>query len=185
MPREFNGTINVGLSFLYTNTQQTAAQSLGDPSVSVAETIAITLANGTSIDEASRIWQTRDRTLASAADLAIDVFDGGALDIGAGSGLDQLGQAITLTGAKAIVVYNQVLASGGVLTVGNETSAAAWSTPFNGSDVAAVTIPQGGVFVLTAPTAAGFAITDTSDHLLNFNAAGGDCLFDFYLIGID
>jgi len=186
MAREFSGDIQITVSGTYKNTQQTDAQTKTDPQVSIglANAIALSITNGTGIDQAQREWQSQDRTLASAGTLTLDVFDFGSEDIGGGAGNDALGQSLALTGVKLLLVRNIVKASGGILLVGGEGSAAAWNSPFNAVDTSLVPVVQGGILVMVAPTAAGYAVADASNHLLKFEASGGACDFDIVIIGI-
>lgn len=185
MARTLRDTINISTSNgSYVLVQEAVADSQANPAVRVGSQISKAFTNGTGINQVQRWWQSEGRVLGAGADEDIDVFDFGTIDIGAGAGLDQLGQSLALTGAKILVVENTVVSAGGTLVVGGEGSAAAWNSPFAGSDTATITLEQGGVLALVAPTAAGYAIADTSNHLLTIAAPGATATYNIYIGGI-
>lgn len=179
-------TANLRLSLegSYTNPQSEAGESGGTPGMSIAKSVLQSITNGTGANQADAYWQSEGRTLTSGNDEDIDLYDFGALDIGAGAGLDPLGQALTLADVVILLVVNRDTSTG-TLLVGAEGSGAAWNSPFNGDDEAALALPPGGFALLGAPGATAFPVADTSNHLLTLAASGGDCTYDIYIIGRD
>lgn len=138
--------------------------------------------DGDSANEADAYWASRGRTLASGANESIDLYDFGTLDIGAGAGLDPVGQAITLAGVVGFIIHNKS-DSVGTLTVGAEGSAAAWNSPFAGADdEAGLVVPPGSIRAFADPITA-LAVADSSNHLLKIAASGGAVEYDIIIIG--
>lgn len=144
---------------------------------------SITFTNGTGANQVQRAWYDNGRTLSASATEDIDVYDLASIDIGAGAGLDSLGQAHALTGVKLLYVKNHS-DSGGNLHVGGKGTTAAWNSPFNADDDALIVLVPGASITLTAPTAAGFAVADTTNHLLKMTDAGSGCTYDIAILGI-
>lgn len=70
------------------------------------------LTTGADVDQANRGWQYRGKTLASGASITIDLFDITTLDIGAGAGLDAVGQSISpFEEIVAILIVNDNLST--------------------------------------------------------------------------
>lgn len=131
------------------------------------------LTNGTGANQADVIWSDQSRTLSASATENVDVYDLGTIDIGAGAGLDALGQAVANAEVVGVVVKVDS-SSGGTLLIGGEGSGAAWNSIFNGSDTATLgPIGAGGFVVLYNPVDPAFAVADTTNHLLKFAEAGG------------
>lgn len=141
------------------------------------------LTSGTTADKADFVWSDTGRTITSAGSESIDLYDLGSIDIGGGAGKDGLGQAVTLAEIVAIIVVN-TSASAGNLIIGGEASAAAWNSPFNGSDTAtAGPFPPDSFWYLYSSADPAFAVADTSNHLLKLAASGGDVTYDIAVLG--
>lgn len=185
MARELTAQLKFSEQWVYTSTQTGAGTSENNPRAAAAESIIQEFANGVGADQAQRLWQSEGRVLAAAASETIDLYDFGALDIGGGAGKDQLGQALALSGIKGLVIWNLGTdPSPGNLIIGGEGSAAAWNSLFNGSDTATQVIQPGGLFVFIAPTAAGYAVADATNHLFKLAADGGDVTYNIRVYGI-
>ena len=176
MARSLKATIKASLIGTLTNDSTTAKDD-------IVLSATQSLTNGTGANQAQRFWYDTGRTLSASANDSIDVYDLGSLDIGAGAGLDSLGQSHALTGIKALYVKNHS-DSGGNIRVGGDGTAAAWNSPFNGDDDALVDLPPGGVLLLVAPDASGWAVADTSNHLLKITDAGSGSTYDIGFVGI-
>lgn len=177
-------TLRIILSGTYTDDQSAAGQSGGTPSVSTNKQITVALTDGVGADEADARWQSEGRALTSGNSETIDVHDFGSLDIGAGAGLDQLGQALSLADLVILLIVNRAT-SAGTLLVGADGTTAAFNSIFNGDDEAALSLPPAAGVLLFAPGATAFAVADTSNHLLKIAASGGNCTYDAYIIGRD
>lgn len=159
-----------------------AGEAGGSVGVAIEFDASAALTDGAAANQADAYWSSRGRTLASGNDETIDLFDFGSLDIGAGAGLDPVGQAITLESVVALIVRNNS-SSTGTLTVGAEGTGAAWNSPFAGDDEAALTLPPGATACLVSPGATGWAVADSTNHLLKIAASGGAVNYDIIVIG--
>lgn len=176
MARSLTSTIKVQLTGEYTN-DSTGAKDILNLNANN------TLTNGTAANKAQRLWESTGRTLSASSSETIDLYDLASVDIGAGAGLDSLGQSFALTGIKAIYIRNHA-DSGGAIAIGNESTTATFNSPFEGSDTSAVTLEAGGIFLITDPSASGMAVADTSNHLLKITDAGSGSTYDICVIGI-
>ena len=95
--------VSVGVSSSIRNT-------LSDNSVAqvpINRSIQDTITNGVSLNEGNRAWAWRDQTILSAATQLIDLYDFAGIDIGAGAGLDGVGQALALEEIVTIMIVNE------------------------------------------------------------------------------
>jgi|TARA_R110000787_G_scaffold49997_1_gene119505 hypothetical protein len=175
MARSLKGLVEVKVSGKLTNDSSGAEDSFG-------EAIVNSFSSGTAANKAQRFWEDQRALTASQAE-DIDVFDFGSIDIGAGAGLDTLGQALALTGIKALLVQN-LSTSAGAVHVGNKNATTAWNSMFNADDTGQITLAPGASFLYVDPSAAGLAVADTSNHLLTFTDAGSGCTYKVTLLGI-
>lgn len=134
------------------------------------------LSNGTGINAANAIFHDT-RTLASTVTENIDIYDFAGTR-------DPVGDVYTLARVKVLYVRNKATTAGENLEIGGEGSAAAWNTPFDASDTGKVMIGPGGCLMLINPSAAGWTVTDASNHLLKIeNAGAGSIDYDLIIIG--
>lgn len=185
MARTLSTNFHLGIKATYADTRA----ATGESGTTVTQTdggflTKTTFATGTSASQAERMWSSKARAIDGGADETIDIYDLGSLNIGTGAGLDALGEAITFSGIKGIYIEN-ISGSAGSLIVGNDGTTAAWNSLFSASDTASITLAPGAVFCYMNPTAAGLAVTDTSNHLLKMAASGGSLTYNIVLIGID
>jgi hypothetical protein len=139
------------------------------------------LATGTEVDQADRLWFSKGRVLATGTSEDIDVYDLASVDIGAGSGSDALGQSFALTELVALVVHNK--AASGNLKVGGKGTTAAFSSLFDSDDDAKIIVKAGGFAILYAPADPAYEVADTSNHVLKVQASGGEVTYDILIIG--
>lgn len=131
----------------------------------------LALANGTGANQANQIFSDT-RTLASAANETLDL---------SGSLTNAFGESVTFTKLKAMIVQNKGTTD---LTIGNAASNQFAS--FLGGATQTLVVPAGGVLVLTAPGANGFAVTaGTGDQLKFTNGSGASLDYDLVLIGVN
>jgi len=180
MSDTLQGSLQVRLATQYNNI---LAGGLGTTGVSIGPNFQLTFTDGVAIDQADKLWASQNRVLNSAATENIDVYNFGAIDIGTGPGEDPLGNALALVSAVGLIVISDP-ASVGVLIVGGEGSAAAWSAPFNNVNTGAVVVRPGGILTMWAPGSVGFVIGGAStNHLLKMLASGGAVTYSIYVIG--
>lgn len=101
-----------------------------------------------------------------------------------GGTLSPLGVAYTLSKVLAILIKNRATASGDNLVIGGKGTSAAWTSPF-GSNAHTVTIRPGGYLLMVAPDATGYAVVNTTNHLLKIaNSSGANSVdYDLIIIG--
>jgi hypothetical protein len=118
-------------------------------------------ANGTGANQANQTFADI-RTLSASASENLDL---------AGGLVDAFGATITMTKVKAILIMAAASNTNDVLVGGAASNAAA---AFFGDATDVVKIKPGGLILLVAPDAAGYAITaGTGDLLKIANGAGG------------
>lgn len=159
------------------------AQCAQGKELSVGSNGLTALANGTSANQADMVWGDEARALASAATENLDVYDLAAFDIGAGAGKDAVGQAWAAVEIVGFLIHNRPTSTGDLI-IGGEGSGAAWNSPFNASDTAKLgPLGPGGFALYFDPTNPALAVADSTNHLLKFEASGGDLTYDVFLIG--
>lgn len=142
----------------------------------------IQFADGTGQGQADKIIKGAGQTLSSTT-TDIDMYDLGSLDVGGGAGRDNLGQTVALAEVVALLIYVHK-SSTGTLIVGGEGSTAAWNSPFNGDDDAKIgPFQPGSICLISTYSATGFAVADSTNHLLQLEASGGVVNYDFVIIG--
>jgi hypothetical protein len=146
----------------------------------------VELTNGTADDQADRVWGAVGRSVVAGAAVTLDIHDFAGEDIGGGDGNDAFGQDITLAEVCGLLAINTTVTGGGNLLVGGDGTTAAWNSPFNGDDDALVVVPPGGAFVVQSRyDGEGFAVTDTSNHLLKLASSAGTVTYTLVVIGRD
>jgi len=129
--------------------------------------------NGTGAGEADRAWVMKEYDISDTTNEDWDLHDFAGLDIGAGDGLDGLGQAMALVDIMDIQIYNQ---GPGELTV-----SPASTFPWN--EIPTHTIQPEGFLHLHNPADPGMVVADGANHLINLAAANGDCTIDVAILG--
>lgn len=183
MADTLTATVTARVTSTYENeitTDGTGIASKAKASLNLEPVLALT--DGTSAGQADKIIKAAGQTLTSTT-TDIDVYDLGSLDMGSGAGRDNLGQTVALAEVVVVLIYVHSTSTGTLIVGGNGT-AAAWNTPFNGSDTATIgPFPAGSIVMLATRNAAGFAVTDSSNHLLRLEASGGTVNYDLVIIG--
>ncbi len=143
---------------------------------------APSLTNGLGDNQANRGWQSTNRPLANGATETLDLYDFAGTDIGAGVGLDGVGQAVVHEEIMAIAIVNEnAMGAAGQLEIrpgpGN-----GWS-PIGIHTVATGGALRGQGFMLKVqPAEAGFDVTDAANHMIRFTANGGALDYSIYLL---
>jgi len=143
---------------------------------------ATLLSNGTTANKADRLVQDRDRELGSGNTRDLDMYSIGNMEP-RGTGLDLLGNTVTLAEVVTVLIYNHPGDSAGNLLVGGKGDSTAWNSPFNGDDDAVMVAVPGGWLMLHAPTDPAYAVADGSNHILQLEASGGDVTYDIAVLG--
>lgn len=137
--------------------------------------------DGIAADEANRAWRTTSRTISANTNLDIDLYDFAGLDIGAGAGLDALGQELILEEIVTLILKH---ASGtGRLEImpSAPAGALAWAPSLTVANGGA--LKAGGVLMLHQSDTDAFDVADGVSHVLRLRANGAAVTFDLYLLG--
>ena len=138
-------------------------QSAGDggtAQLAVAEGRSLRITDGTAANQANGIF-IDDFTIAASGSSTIDL---------AGSLEDRLGNALVFTAVKAVLVIADA-ANTNDIVIGN--AAAPFVGPFD-DGTATVSVAPGGQFMVTNPSAAGWAVgAGTADELKLANSSSG------------
>lgn len=159
---------------------QLDANKTGTPGGDLGDTLSMIFATGTADGQIDRIISSKSRAITTGNNEDIDLFDLAGFDMGAGAGLDALGQAAGFAKIDGIFIRNQS-GSAGTLVFGGEGSAAAWSSLFS-ADTETLSLPP-DTAMLIGGKGAGYAVADTTNHLLRIAASGGDIIYDLHIFG--
>jgi hypothetical protein len=154
----------------------------------ISTTVNPNVLSGSGESQANRAWDYR-ATIAAGASLTIDLFDFGSLDSGSGAGKDIVGLSVQLDSIVAILIQNITVDSDtsdsevpGALEI--EPAASNGWTPIGTHTVAnGGALEPGGLLLKVQIDAAGFPVTDASNHQLKLTANGGDVDFQILVLG--
>ena len=160
------------------------AIDLTSVSAPLAMSKVLALAFGTGAGKANQVWHDR-RVLAGGADESTNIDLAGTLT-------NFAGVAVTFANVKAIVVFNrsdeeitdfQAVATDAAISVG-DTAANEFQGPFHAAGDA-ITIPAGGAFLVTNPTAAGWSVSagDGDILLISNEDADDQACYDIFIVG--
>ena len=128
------------------------------------------IADGEGADQAEEVWHDT-RTVAGSATDSLDLAGGGLLNA--------LGQAVTFTRVKAIIL-KAAAANPNTLEVTQSAS----GIPFLKANTDAILLGAGDLLVLTRRGATGIAVgAGATDDLAIVNPAAGSCTYTVILIG--
>lgn len=149
----------------------TASQGLATASAPVPFARQINFADGAGLNQANRMW-TSERTLAASATEDLDL---------AGVLTDPFGQTVTLARVKALIVAAAAGNSNNVVVGGGTNPFINWisgTTP-------AVIVRPGGLLLLAAPDATGYAVTAATGDVLKVanSGAGSSVTYQIVVIG--
>jgi len=150
----------------------TSARDLGAASVTESLSQAISLANGTGANQANQVWGDT-RALGNGANEELDLAGGLTNGLGATVTLAK----VRLLAIKAAATNTDTLNVGGAAANG-------WAT-WVGDPTDVIKVRPGGILVLAAPDATGYAVTaGTGDLLKITNAAAlATASYDILIIG--
>ena len=167
MATSFSGTVRVIVDALLEDTVD-----IGGVKHTIGYSPMNTLSNGTAANQAKQVFTDR-RTLAASGTENIDL---------SGVLVNAFGAVINFAKIKAIVIVAAAANTNNV-HVGGHASAAFvnWVT----DATAIIKVKPGGIFLLTAPDANGFAVTATTGDLLTIanSGSGTSVTYDIVLIG--
>ena len=143
---------------------------------------APSLSNGIGPNQANRGWQSTNRPLANGANETLDLYDFAGVDLGAGAGLDGVGQAVVHEEIVAIAIVNEnAIGAAGQLEIrpgpGNGWSPIGIHTVANGG-----ALRGQGFLMKVQPADDGFDVTDAANHLIRFTSNGGALTYSIYLL---
>lgn len=163
MAEEFSGTVKLSLNGTFTtsNDLSTVQQAL-----KYNKTIDLT--NGTGANQANMLF-TDTRTIGASPD-DLDLYGGLT---------NAFGTTINFAVLKGIVIVAAADNSGNI-TIGGDGSAALVNWVGDATDT--IVVKPGGVFALVDPSAAGYAVTDSSADVLQINGTQDD-VYDIILFG--
>lgn len=147
------------------------------PVVDAGQGIALSLADGTSADQADQLFQDEGIAISSGNNVDLDLYDLANF----GLQTDPLRNSITFAEIVGILITNDSDSAGDLIVGGNGT-AAAW-TDWLQTNSDTLRIAPGGFECAGNPANPAFAITDSSNHLLRLAASGGDVTGNVYLLG--
>lgn len=136
-----------------------------------AKTLQIldTLASGTGLDQADRLFaDTRSLTAAANDDLDL-----------AASLTDVFGATLTFVKIKAILIHNKSTTAGDIIHVGGGSNN---FVNWIGAAGDIVKIGPNGVLLLWNPSAAGYAVTAGTGDILRITEAGGVNGYDYDIV---
>ena len=177
--RALTFSVTKAVSWSYTNPEDPV--ELSTPTDASAKSWQDTnFTSGFAINQGDRLWKDT-RSLAATTSESLDMYD---LAVGGGAaGTDAFGLALTNARLKVLIIRNKIYTVGYDLHIGGDGTAAAFSTPFNSVDASLIIVGPGGSLTLEAPSAAGYVITDTDNHLLKINNPGAGTIdFDIVLV---
>lgn len=128
----------------------------------------VALDSGTGLNQADVIFSD---TRSTAGTDSLDMVGGGLLD--------NLGNVWAPARLKGIIVVAAAANPGNVLL----RRPAANGVPFLTAAADEAPIHPGGIFVLLAPSAAGYVVTAGTGDLIDLAASAGTVTYDIYLIG--
>lgn len=164
----------VSLSIAATSSLQRDLSKATDP---FSLTIAKSLAEGTGINQFNRVF-TDTRTLLSGANERLSMYNFGGAPV-----TDPVGQPLALSRVVLLMIRNNNTTAGNSLVIGNDATSAAWVSPFT-ANTQTITIEPGGILLLLAPSVAGYAVANTTNHLLKIlNAGSGSVDYDIVVFG--
>lgn len=152
----------------------TSALDMGTARVDHDQTDRQTWSSGVGANQADVLWSD-ERTVTSGSTDSIDVA-------GALTGL--LGGTVTMARVKAIRVRNSNAAGTANTTNISLTRPASNGVPIFAAAGDAIPIHPGGVVLIQAPSAAGYAVTAGTGDLIDIvNAAGASAVYRIEIIG--
>jgi len=160
-------TVNSNLQFVF---RSILANTVGLQSAqaSLETGLTATIATGTGLGQADRIYTDAAKSISGAFDYDLS----GAL-------LDALGGTFILARVKAILLIAAAANPGNVI-IGNDAA-----SPILGFGAITHTwaVKPGGIFFVYAPDAVGWPVTATTGDIFQVTPSAGTCIFDLAILG--
>lgn len=141
---------------------------IGNTKYSFSKSYSKSLSNGTGANQANMIF-TDSRSTSSNDDLDL-----------AGVLLNAFGAAITFTSIKAIMIEASAANTTNIIIGAEGTNP--FSSMFGDASDTIILAP-GGIFVISNPSAAGFAVTAGTGDKLRIAASSGTVAYDLVIVG--
>ena len=159
--------------------KEDTTQDIGIASYAITDSAVVAnFSAGSGLNQANYVWADRRTLLASASEV---------INMSAPVPQDALGQVLNLLKIKALYIFNYggaTAAPADIIKVGGEGSSDCWNSIFDGSDTAKLSLQPGGALVLTAPSAAGYAVTNPGNYKLKIENTNGAQAVDYKIIVI-
>lgn len=166
-------------------TFQSTIKNLLDNNDSATATISGTLLSGkindgVSASQANRALRATGEAIVSGNTTDIDLYDFAGFDLGAGAGLDALGQTLALEEIVTLIIKQSGGAGRLEIMPTSPATALAWVPSLTVANGGA--LKNGGVFMMHQPDTDAFDVQDGVSHVLRLGANGGDVEFDLYIL---
>ena len=149
----------------------------------LAASTADTLTSGGEVDQVNRGWQWKNKTLLDGNFIVIDLYDVAARDMGAGLGVDIVGQALIMEEIVAIKIKNEnASTAAGHLEIRPDNTNG-WLPIGSHMVVNGGALLGGGVLMKYQPAEAAFDVEDGVSHRIRLIADGGDITYSVYVLG--
>jgi len=165
MAKELATSLLVSLTALLKN-----ALDLSTPQDSLSKSFRDTLATGTALDQADRLWHDTRTLTATSEDLDL-----------AGGLTDGLGETITFAKVKAVLIVNKNVTAGAILKIGGAAANQFVNWVADASDI--VNVQPGGALLLWAPSLAGYGVTADTGDKLKIDSGAATIEYDIVIIG--
>ena len=186
------GDVSLKYNVTIVNTQDNAKQATSNQSFIV---VSDKISNGVSNLEATRSHVVLG-TISSGGTTDIDLFDFTGIDVGAGAGLDALGQALAIEeittfileciGATSQNVDRTAFpdtAAAGTLELQPAAPAGDWTVAPTLTAALGNGLRAGATFMLHSPDEAAFDVNDSVSHVIRLGANGADVTFRLTIMG--
>jgi len=167
-----NINCRASLSATLSETIETVARS-----AAAGAGVNLAFTDGTTVNKADQFFQDVARTITSGNNEDLDLFDLATFDVQT----DLLKNTITFADIVGLLIVNAATSVGN-LVVGNNNTTAAWVGLLDG-DNQSLTLPPDSFIMAATRTDPGFAVADTTSHLLRCAASGGNVTYAAYLLG--
>lgn len=180
MTRSLSGPkISAKMSSTYQNTlTDLSVVSITQPSFNYAKT----LTSGVEENQANRTWQSVNRVLENMYQEIFDLYDMSGIDIGAGVGMDALGQAVVFEEIVAIAIVNEnAIGAAGELEIFPSTSNG-WKPIGNHTVATGGALSGQGCLFKANVAAGGFDVEQAAGSRITIRANGGSVTYSIYII---
>lgn len=178
------GTRSITATEVALTIKSTIRNTLGDGQTAQVQMGQIFLsgniADGVSADQCNRAWEDRDRTITSGNTEDLDLYDLGAVDIGAGAGCDGLGQALVIEEIVTLCIMQTGGAGRLEIMPTQPANYITWVPSLTAANGGA--LKAGGLLLMHQTDTDAFDIADGSSHMLRLGANGGDVTYDIMIL---